>query len=63
MSVPMSILGLLQREPTHGYELKRAGGTMDALMADHGLFHLEADLRWIDVTEARLHALKEMVSR
>jgi DNA-binding PadR family transcriptional regulator len=42
-------------------ELKRTGGTMDALLADHGLFHLEADLRWIDVTEARLQALKEMV--
>ena len=27
---------------------------MDALLADHGLFHLEADLRWIDVTAARL---------
>ena len=44
-------------------ELKRTGGTADALLADHGLFHLEADLRWIDVTEARLHALKEMVNR
>jgi DNA-binding PadR family transcriptional regulator len=44
-------------------ELKRTGSQVDALLADHGLFHLEADLRWIDVTEARLHALKEMVSR
>jgi DNA-binding PadR family transcriptional regulator len=44
-------------------ELKRTGSTMDALLADHGLFHLEADLRWIDVTEVRLHALKEMVQR
>ncbi len=42
-------------------ELKRTGSTMDALLADHGLFHLEADLRWIDVTEARLQTLKEMV--
>lgn len=42
-------------------ELKRTGGLMDALLADHGLFHLEADLRWIDVTSARLKALAEMV--
>jgi hypothetical protein len=42
-------------------ELKRTGGLMDALLADHGLFHLEADLRWIDVTSARLNALAEMV--
>ena len=42
-------------------ELKRSGGLMDALLADHGLFHLEADLRWIDVTSARLNALAEMV--
>jgi DNA-binding PadR family transcriptional regulator len=41
--------------------LKRSGSLMDALLADHGLFHLEADLRWIDVTSARLTALAEMV--
>ena len=44
-------------------EVKRTGNAVDALLADHGLFHLEADLRWIDLTEARLHALKEMVHR
>lgn len=42
-------------------ELKTDGPLMDALLADHGLFHLEADLRWIDVTSARLSALAEMV--
>jgi hypothetical protein len=42
-------------------EIKRTGGLMDALLADHGLFHLEADLRWIDVTSARLSALAEVV--
>ena len=42
-------------------ELKRSGSLMDALLADHGLFHLEADLRWIDVTSARLSALAETV--
>ncbi|MGO9220600.1 MAG: PadR family transcriptional regulator, partial [Streptosporangiaceae bacterium] len=30
--------------------------------ADHGLFHLEADLRWIDLTAARLTALAEEVA-
>jgi DNA-binding PadR family transcriptional regulator len=42
-------------------EIKRTGSLMDCLLADHGLFHLEADLRWIDVTAARLSALAEMV--
>jgi DNA-binding PadR family transcriptional regulator len=42
-------------------ELKRTGGLVDALLADHALFHLEADLRWIDITEARLPALAEVV--
>jgi DNA-binding PadR family transcriptional regulator len=38
-------------------ELRRSGSMVDALLADHGLFHLEADLRWIDLTAARLDAL------
>ncbi len=38
-------------------EIRRTGGMVDALLADHGLFHLEADLRWIDLTAARLDAL------
>jgi DNA-binding PadR family transcriptional regulator len=42
-------------------ELKRTGSLLDALMADHGLFHLEADLRWIDLTTARLDALTREV--
>ncbi|GAA2797952.1 hypothetical protein [Nonomuraea dietziae] len=42
-------------------EIKRSGALVDALLADHALFHLEADLRWIDVTTARLGALAEMV--
>jgi DNA-binding PadR family transcriptional regulator len=42
-------------------ELKRSGSMVDALLADHGLFHLEADLRWIDVTSARLDSLARMV--
>ena len=31
------------------------------LVADHALFHLEADLRWIDLTAARLSELREEV--
>jgi DNA-binding PadR family transcriptional regulator len=42
-------------------EAKRTGGLVDALLADHGLFHLESDLRWIDLTAARLDALKNEV--
>ncbi|WP_433887832.1 PadR family transcriptional regulator [Streptomyces sp. CA-111067] len=38
-------------------ELRRTGGTIDSLLADHGVFHLEADLRWMDLTAARLGAL------
>ena len=44
-------------------EVKRGGNLVDALLADHGLFHLEADLRWIDMTVARLDALREAVVR
>ena len=43
-------------------EVKRTGGLVDMLLADHGLFHLEADLRWIDVTAARLDALAREVA-
>jgi hypothetical protein len=42
-------------------ELRRTGAVIDALLADHGLFHLEADLRWIDLTAARLDALTKVV--
>ncbi|MCK9902621.1 PadR family transcriptional regulator [Parafrankia colletiae] len=42
-------------------ELRRTGPLVDALLADHGLFHLEADLRWIDLTTARLDAIAEAV--
>jgi DNA-binding PadR family transcriptional regulator len=42
------------RELTAG---KRSAKLLDALLADHALFRLEADLRWIDLTEARLDAL------
>src|SRR5512139_3598797 len=42
-------------------DLRRTGGLVDALLADHGLFHLEADLRWIELTTARLDALAKEV--
>jgi DNA-binding PadR family transcriptional regulator len=44
-------------------ELRRTSGVVDALLADHGLFHLEADLRWIELTSARLDSLAQMVQR
>lgn len=42
-------------------ELKRAGSLVDVMLSDHALFHLEADLRWIDLTSARLAELAETV--
>jgi DNA-binding PadR family transcriptional regulator len=42
-------------------EIRRSGNMVDALLADHGLFHLEADLRWIELTTARLDALAQAV--
>jgi DNA-binding PadR family transcriptional regulator len=41
--------------------LRRSAATIDALLADHALFHLEADLRWIELTTARLDALAKEV--
>ena len=43
-------------------DLKQRGSLVDALLADHGLFHLDADLRWIDLTAARLAPLAEEVA-
>jgi len=43
-------------------ELKQHGNLIDVLLADHGLFHLEADLRWIDLTTARLAPLAAEVA-
>ncbi|WBB74782.1 PadR family transcriptional regulator [Micromonospora sp. WMMD1128] len=44
-------------------EVKRAGGLVDVMLADHGLYHLEADLRWIETAGARLDALRKAVRR
>ncbi|MBQ1042634.1 MULTISPECIES: PadR family transcriptional regulator [unclassified Micromonospora] len=42
-------------------EIKRNGELVDVMLADHGLYHLEADLRWIETTGARLDALRKAV--
>ena len=42
-------------------ELKQRGELVDTLLADYGLYHLEADLRWIDHTAARLDLLARAV--
>ncbi|MEU2870512.1 PadR family transcriptional regulator [Streptomyces olivoreticuli] len=38
-------------------ERKRHGDLSDQLICDHALFHLEADLRWLELTAARLDQL------
>jgi hypothetical protein len=40
---------------------RTAKSTQDALLADYQLFHIEADLRWLDHTEALLVTLAEEV--
>lgn len=42
-------------------ERKRSGDLADQLICDHALFHLEADLRWLELTAARLDKLAETV--
>lgn len=42
-------------------EMRSSGDLSQALRADYDLFHLEADLRWIDVTSARLATLTKEV--
>ena len=42
-------------------ELRRTASSVEALLADHGLFHLEADMRWIDLTEARLASIAKAI--
>jgi DNA-binding PadR family transcriptional regulator len=43
--------------------MRKAGPLSTALLADYGLFHLDADLRWIELTSARLDQLRAEVSR
>ncbi|MEV7615998.1 PadR family transcriptional regulator [Streptomyces sp. NPDC089799] len=42
---------------------KRKGDLADQLICDHALFHLEADLRWLELATARLEQLRQEVSR
>ncbi len=44
-------------------ELKRDGDPLGVVLADHSLYRLEADLRWIDHTAARLDLLARAVRR
>ncbi|MFP8907097.1 MULTISPECIES: PadR family transcriptional regulator [Streptomyces] len=48
----------LMRELT---QRKRSGDLADQLICDHALFHLEADLRWLELTAARLDQLAREV--
>ncbi len=41
---------------------KSSGDLADQLICDHALFHLEADLRWLELTAARLDELHRQVS-
>ncbi|GAA5115383.1 PadR family transcriptional regulator [Haloechinothrix salitolerans] len=40
---------------------KSDGDLVDQLICDHALFHLEADLRWLELTAARIDQLAEQV--
>ncbi len=42
---------------------KTDGDLSDQLICDHALFHLEADLRWLELTAARLDELAAEVRR
>ena len=44
-------------------ELKQRGDPLDVLLADHMIYRLEADLRWIDHTAARLDLIAGQVRR
>lgn len=42
---------------------KRSGDLADQLICDHAILHLEADLRWLELTAARLAELEAQVQR
>ncbi|KIH99740.1 PadR family transcriptional regulator [Streptomonospora alba] len=42
---------------------KTEGDLAEQLICDHALFHLEADLRWLELTAARVDELAEEVNR
>ncbi len=43
--------------------MRREAPLVDQLLMDHALFHLEADLRWIDLTTGRLDNLAKELKR
>jgi DNA-binding PadR family transcriptional regulator len=43
--------------------MRKAGPLSRSLLADYGLFHLEADLRWIELTALRLDQLRKEITR
>src|SRR3984957_11976767 len=73
------VLALMLDRPADGYldaqraahlqrmreltDMKRGGDPVGVLLADHSLYRLEADLRWIDHTAARLALLAGAVGR
>jgi hypothetical protein len=44
-------------------ELKLDGDPLDMLLADHTLYRLEADVRWIDHAAAELDLVTQAVRR
>jgi len=40
---------------------RRSGSLPEVLLADYALFHLEADIRWLDMTAARIAQLEQQV--
>lgn len=43
--------------------VRREGSVPAALLADYAIFHLEADLRWIELTGARVAELRQRIPR
>jgi hypothetical protein len=43
-------------------EVRRTSPLTQSLLADYALFHLEADLRWLELTTARLDELAQQVA-
>jgi DNA-binding PadR family transcriptional regulator len=42
-------------------KVRRESDLAESLQADYAIFHLEADLRWMDLTAARLQTLKKEI--
>jgi DNA-binding PadR family transcriptional regulator len=45
------------------HDVRKGDDLVEAMLADHAIFHLEADLRWIELTVARLGHLAKLVQR